>query len=69
MFKIPRDVIIFPEKDGKWIIMNVFTRTCLAVDGNSLEFFNGLDDLESIKLNEKKTNNSTNQKKCVGEFL
>jgi len=45
MIKINHDVIVLPEKHGKWILMNAFTKTCLAVDSSCFEL---LSDLESI---------------------
>lgn len=37
MLKLPGDVIIFPEAKGRWVIMNVFSRTCLGVESAALE--------------------------------
>ena len=38
-FKIPQDVIAFPIKN-KWVIMNIFTKTTIGVEGKIFEIFN-----------------------------
>jgi len=37
MLTLPRDVIILPESHGRWLVMNVFSRTCLGVEGAVLD--------------------------------
>jgi len=55
--KIPKEVIIFPEKDDKWILMNVFSKTCLGVNSSCLEFIQqalSQPDAESALTEENK---------------
>lgn len=57
MYKIPNDVIVLPEKDGRWIIMNVFSKTCLGVDSTCFEFLRVMENssMEYIdKISENK---------------
>lgn len=34
--EIPKDVIIIPEINGCWVAMNVFSKTCLAIESESV---------------------------------
>ena len=34
----PGDVVVLPAPGGRWIAMNVFARTCLALDSRGIEF-------------------------------
>jgi len=34
--KVPGDVLVLPERDGRWIVMNVFARSCLGVETAAL---------------------------------
>jgi SAM-dependent methyltransferase len=49
MNKIPKDIIILPEFtdnwEGRWVIMNVFARTCLGVESSVLEFLANVENL------------------------
>lgn len=53
MVKINHDIIALPENDGKWIIMNVFTKTCLAVDSSCFELLKDVEHLTDSVLNKK----------------
>jgi SAM-dependent methyltransferase len=33
---LPRDVVVLPERDGRWVVMNVFARTSLATESSAL---------------------------------
>lgn len=52
-FKIPKDIIILPEENNTWVIMNVFTKTCLGVDNQFFEFFRDLENLSEQEFKKK----------------
>lgn len=55
--KIPKDVVIFPENENKWRIFNVFTKTCLGVNTDTLSTYKKLEFLkidEITKLEKEK---------------
>jgi hypothetical protein len=58
MIKTPGDLIILPADEGRWIVMNVFARTCLCVDGASLQV---LGEAETVNgsLNEDRYEKQT----------
>ena len=35
---LPKDVVVVPEAEDYWVVMNVFTRTCLGVESKALPF-------------------------------
>ena len=37
MPNVNKDVVAFAEDDGRWVLMNVFTRSCLGVSPEALE--------------------------------
>lgn len=37
MPKIPKDVVILPKDGGRWVAMNVFTRTCIGTESPALD--------------------------------
>lgn len=39
---LPGDVIVLPEADGRWVMMNVFVRSCLGVSGEVLRLLSFL---------------------------
>ncbi len=49
---IPKDLIILPEEGNKWIIMNIFTKTCIGVKYEFFNIFEKLEQFSHIK-NEK----------------
>src|SRR5574341_1847756 len=53
MIKINHDIIILPEKHGKWILMNAFTKTCLAVDSSCFELLSDLENIDDDGLYKK----------------
>ena len=53
MLKLLKDVIIWPESDGKWIVMNLFSRTCMAVDNAGLEALRAAEVMSESELYER----------------
>jgi len=49
MVMMPSSVIAFPEKNNCWILMNTFSRTCLAVDSSAMKI---LHDVCNLTLDE-----------------
>lgn len=56
MVLIPSGVIAFPEKDNCWILMNIFSRTCLAVDYSTMKILHDVCDLTLDELYSKHKN-------------
>ena len=40
MALIPSGVFLFPEKNDYWIIMNIFSKTSLAIDHSAIKILN-----------------------------
>ena len=61
--KIPKDVILLPQDRNRWVIYNLFTRTCVGVEGSAIEFLGKVDGLgeESPKIQD------TTARYCVWE--
>ena len=53
MLRVPADVIIQLETPGRWVIYNVFSRTCLGADHTVLELLGDIGDLDYPKLAAK----------------
>ena len=53
MFKIPSGVIILPESNDFWILMNVFTKTSLGANQNTLDVLNQITDSTYSSLSKK----------------
>ena len=53
MYKVCSDIIIIPEDYGRWVIINIFTRTSLGIESDSL------DILQYISMGAR---NSSNKK-------
>lgn len=53
MFRVPFDVVILPEESGKWLAMNVFSRTCLGLESSSLNIMRDAERLSFHELAKK----------------
>ena len=53
MYKLPRDIIVLPEEKGIWLVMNVFARSCLAVDICVLEFLSSINLISNDEIKTK----------------
>ena len=51
--RIPKDVVVFPEANDCWVVMNVFARTCLGVESRALTFLKTVDSEETGNLSAK----------------
>ena len=51
--KLPHDVIALPEENGRWVLLNVHSKTCLGVDNNSLTILRAAEQLTSKDIIEK----------------
>lgn len=60
MVIIPSGVFAFPEKDDYWIIMNIFSKTSLAIDYSAMKILHDVCNLSSEELNLKYKNSSWN---------
>lgn len=54
--KIPNDVIVLPAKDNHWIIFNVFTKSAVGVNNETLSIFKLLENGRIRQLSDKKKN-------------
>lgn len=57
MSKLPKDIIILPEECGYWVVMNVFARTCLAVNNNGLALLRAAESMSYSELKNQFGNN------------
>ena len=57
MLKISKDIIVLPETDEFFILINNFTKTSIGIDINGLTFFNQIRKLSIEKLLEKNCEN------------
>ena len=53
MYKIPKDVVVLPEKKNRWIIMNIFSKMSIGVDSKFFEFFGSLENTSMEIIHEK----------------
>lgn len=53
MYKILKDIVIFPEKKNKWVIMNIFSKTSIGVNSEFFEFFGDLENTSIEIIQEK----------------
>ena len=51
--QIPKDVIMFPQSDGLWAVVNVFARTALGVDVKGLSLIRDFERMQDNQLSEK----------------
>ena len=56
MLKLLKDIIVLPESDGRWLVMNLFSRTCLSVDSASLEVLRAAEVLSDGDLKARFAN-------------
>jgi len=56
MVVIPSGVIGFPEKNNFWILMNTFSRTCLAIESSGMKILHEVCSNTSDELNSKYKN-------------
>mgnify|MGYP001608401965 CR=1 FL=1 len=64
MKRIPHDVIFFLESPEKWIVYNVFTRTCLGLDNRAISL---LGSIGAMPL-ENSVNNLNGEKMKIWEI-
>jgi SAM-dependent methyltransferase len=60
MALIPSGVFLFPEKNDYWIIMNIFSKTSLAIDHSAIKILNEICNLSTDNLISKYKNNTWN---------
>jgi SAM-dependent methyltransferase len=51
--RMPGDVVIFPEADGRWVAMNVFARMSLGLDSAALAILRAAEELNDEELEAK----------------
>ena len=51
--RVPKEVVVFPEANDCWVVMNVFARTCLGVESRALTFLKRVDFEETDNLYAK----------------
>lgn len=47
MSKVPADIVIQPQASGRWVVYNVFSRTCLGVDNAVLELLGEISNINN----------------------
>mgnify|MGYP001391157076 CR=1 FL=1 len=51
--KLPGDIIVLPEGEGRWVVMNIFAHTCIGVESSALCVLRDSECLNMQKLQAK----------------